>query len=331
MNYYDKYLKYKNKYLENKKSTDTLNIINKSKFNKFNKLNKLNNQKAGTYVLYASSYTRIDMNLLSLKEKKYIIDESLSLNRYFHKYMDINGKLKTEGIDLAYGPGGEEERFFINDYIENVEVDVDWYESYLIYNYLVKINNNLKKFGIKTVQSQISYYSKDISYQDKDYFQNPFLTFSGIIESIPILKKMMEHPFAKDLLFFSHYDTRPDESLKDITNKTYITFAKPVFNDRGKFIYTFNDTDFWTKMEKISSDINIEYSLENISMFEGNDPELDLSKDWYVLDDDSDVVKIEDKTKPNPYSLNGLPLTTLNVRYIEDIEEFTKVYSKPIS
>lgn len=60
----------------------------------------------------------------------------------------------------------------------------------------------------------------------------------------------------------------------------------------------------------------------------GNDPELDTTKDWYVLNDNGDVVKIEDKTKPNPYSLNNLPLTTLNVRYVQDIKEFTKVYNK---
>ena len=326
MNYYDKYLKYKKKYLDYKNSLNITNVSNRLNRTKLN-IDKLNNQKAGTFVLYTLSYTRIDMDLLSLEEQKYIIDESLSLDRYYHKYTDINGSLKIEGVDLAFGPGGEEDQFFIENYIENVEVDVDMYESYLIYDHLVKINNYLKKFGIKTVQSQISYYCKDITFPDPDYFQNPFLSFSGTIESIPILKKMMEHNLCKDLLFFSHYDTRPDERLREYTNKTYITFAKQVFNDDGEFIYTFDDKDFWSVMEKISFEMNRDYSPETISMFEKNDPELDLSKDWYVLNDDGDVVKIEDKTKANPYSLNNLPLTTLNVRYLPDINEFIKVYS----
>lgn len=267
------------------------------------------------------------MNLLSLKEQKYIIDESLSLERYYHKYFDINGVIKIEGIDLAFGPGGKEDQFYIDNYIENVEVDVDMYESYIIYQHLVKINNYLKKFGIKTVQSQISYYCKDITFPDPNYFQNPFLSFSGTKESIPILKKMMEHNLCKDLLFFSHYDTRPGNHFKELTTNTYITFAKQVFNDEGKFIYTFDDNDFWTIMEKILFEMNCKYSDNKLIMFEKNDPDLDLSKDWYVLNDDCVVVKIEDKTRLNPYSLNELPLTTLNVRYIPNIKEFTKMYS----
>jgi hypothetical protein len=322
MNYYDKYLKYKLKYLENKKNKNVSTISNKLNNYKLNK-NNLIYQKAGTSVLYVlSNYVRTEMDLLKLNEKKYIIEESVRLNKYYHRYYDINQILRTEGIDLGSGP---DDNFKIEDYVDNVEVDVDMYESYLIYDYLVKINRNLKIFGIETVQSQTSYYVNDVEFFNSDYFQNPFLSFSGNSESIPVLKKMMEHDLAKDLLFFSHYDSRPGKG--ELNKKTFITFAKPVFNDKGEFIFTFDDKDFWDKMEQISLDMNTNYSVQKLPMFEGNDPDLDGFKDWYVLNDDYEVVKIDDKTKPNPYSLNDLPLTTLNVRYTQDINEFAKVYS----
>lgn len=318
MNYHNKYLKYKNKYLERKKS-----------------IKKLNYQTGGTFILYATELTRIDMKFLSLKQQKYIIDESLKLNRYFHKYNYINQtKSKIEGVCIVDGPGGKENPFLISNYVNPVVIDVDMYESFLIYEYLIRINDNLKIFDIETVQSQISYYLKDETYDSEydskydsnhDYFQNPFLSFSGSTKSIQILKDMMRHEFAKDLLFFSHYNTILSD-FPSITNKTYITFAKPVFNNEEEFIYTFDDIDFWTKMDYIALDMKHKYS-QGYKEFIGNDPELDLSKDWYVLDDDGRVIKIEDKTKPNPYSLHDLPLTILNVRYKPDIKEFTKVYS----
>jgi hypothetical protein len=282
-------------------------------------------QKAGSAALYVRGYSRTDMDRLSLKDQKYIIDESLASNRYFHRYRDINNELLTEGIDMSLGPGGREEAFAIENYVEYVEVDVDMYESWLIYEYLVRINRNLVAHGISTTQSQISYYSKDCEFIDTDYFQNPFLTFAGDVNSIPVLKKMMMHPLAKDLLFFSYYDTRFDAS-DPMSHLTSITFVKRVFNEEGEFIFTFDDTDFWKTMEKISEDAKLE-KVAKSPVFTGNDPDLDESKDWYVIDDDANVVKITDKTKEHPFGLNNLPLTILNVRYVDDINEFTKVYS----
>jgi hypothetical protein len=314
MNYFDKYLKYKNKYLEIK--------------NKNNNIRQLNYQTGGTFVLYTTQLTRIDMKFLSLKQQKYIIGESLRLNRYFHKYYDINQtKLKIEGVCIVFGPGGKENPFLISNHVNPVVIDVDMYESFLIYEYLIRINDNLRIFDIETSQSQISYYIQDETDEnDPNFFQNPFLEFSGSTKSIQILKEMMRHEFAKDLLFFSHYNTSSIE-YPSITDKTYITFAKPVFNNEGNFIYTFDDIDFWTKMDYIALDMKCKYSHGGYKEFEGNDPDLDLSKDWYVLGDNAEVIKIEDKKKPNPYSLHELPLTILNVRYKPDIEEFTKVYS----
>lgn len=305
MDYFNKYRKYKRKYLDAKPNFS----------------NKVKCQKAGSAALEAMGFTGQDMEHLSLRDQKYIIDESFRLNRYFHRYYDVNNILTTEGSNVAFGPGGEKDPFKIGDYVETVEVEVDMYESFLIYDYLVRINKNLDKFGIKTVQSQISYYSKDVEFSSPNDFQTPFLSFEGNTESISILKKMMLHPLAKDLLFFSHYDMRFEPS-HDMSHKTYIAFAKRIFNTEGKFIFTFDDTDFWTTMETISHDMR----QHEVSVFIGNDPDLDYSKDWYVIDDDATVVKIEDKTKAHPYSKNNLPLTTLNVRYVDDLTEFTTVY-----
>jgi len=307
MNYFEKYMKYKQKYLGTKASDKPY-------------------QKAGSGILYVKGYyVRTDMNRLSLKDQKYIIGESLDSGRYFHRYRDINDKLITEGIDLSYGPGGQDNKFAIEDKVEYVEVDVDMYESWLIYESLVQINRNLSKHEINTTQSQISYYVKDCEFAEPDYFQNPFLSFAGDVKSIPILKKMMMHPLAKNLLFFSFYDTRFDDSHL-VSHLTHIVFAKRVFNEKGKFVFKFDDTDFWETMIKISKDVKLEEESKSPA-FTGNDPDLDESKDWYVLDDNANVVKITDKTKGHPYGHNKLPLTILNVRYVEDINEFTKVYS----
>ena len=305
MDYFNKYKKYKQKYLDVKPNFS----------------NKINCQKAGSAALEARGFTEQYMDQLSLKDQKYIIDESFRLNRYFHQYYNVDNILTAEGTHVAYGPVGQQEKFNIKNYVEIVEVDVDMYESWLIYEYLVRINKNLDRFGIKTVQSQISYYSKDIEFSSPNHFQTPFLSFEGNTESISILTQMMLHPLARDLLFFSHYDTRYDPSF-ELSHNTYITFAKRIFNTGGKFIFTFDDTDFWTTMETISEDMK----LQEVSVFTGNDPDLDYSKDWYVINDDAEVVRIEDKTKAHPFSLNNLPLTKLNVRYVDNITEFTIVY-----
>ncbi len=317
MDWKNKYIKYKNKYLEQK------NVNNKNKINI--------KQKAGTFILYPED-SRLDLSCENLLIQSYVMLESIRYNRFFHRYHDFDGELKSEGIDPAWGPGGEEHRFEISEYVKNPIIDVDMYESFIIYDYLVKINNYLNKFGIKSCQSQISYYCKDILFFDKNYLQNPFISYSGPIESIPIMKKMMEHPLAKDLLFYSHYrggdELLSASGLSEYNKSVYITFARPFFDQEDKFIFIFDDREFWIKMLQIAFDMDSTYSSveSRPPMFVGNDPDLDMSKDWYVVNDQRQVVKIEDKTRPNPYSI-GLPLTTLNVRYEPDLLAFKEVFS----
>jgi hypothetical protein len=129
-----KYLKYKNKYL---------NL-------------KLNNIKEGGGGALYTGFSRMYVYNISLHITNNLINDAINMNRYYNKYYDINQNLIEEGINCARGP----KNFNIKN-INTEKLGINQYESSLIYKELVLINKYLEIYSVSTIQSSISFLTKE--------------------------------------------------------------------------------------------------------------------------------------------------------------------------
>jgi hypothetical protein len=286
MNYEKKYLKYKQKYINLKQ-------------------NKI---KGGANGYIYNFYVRLPTSCLKEIISNNLIKDAIDSNKFYHKYNDCNNKLIIEGIDPVLGPAG-----FDFDSYDVEKIDVGGYETSLIYNYLIKINNLLKKYSIITIQSEPAYYNNDNGFSPP-YFQLPFIEFSYKKNSVPILKKIINHNLTSSYLSFTgHYKVDNIPHLRTILIMPYI-------NDNGNQINSFDDTPFWNNIIIILTEIH----KENIILPEmnSNDSDLDRSKKWYVLDKNDNIKEIINKIEFNPDI--DIPLSTLDVRYDNSEKSFIK-------
>lgn len=82
------------------------------------------------------NYVRQYIAELSIKISNSLVNEAIQNNRYLHTYYDKNSVLLTEWIDPYNGP----KEFDINNF-DTENIGINQYESMLIYDYLVQINN----------------------------------------------------------------------------------------------------------------------------------------------------------------------------------------------
>lgn len=261
-----------------------------------------NLQKGEVCPLYVQ-YTRLDISTLKLNISNIFIKQSIDMSRYEHVYFDHVNIKQQEGIDLVFGPVG----FDVDDFLSQKKqphVPMDGYETSLIYDELATINKLLKKYNIHTIQSQPSYFV-DNSNMGHPYLQSPFVEFEGTVNTIPILKKIINHPLLSKCLTF----TFPE---KNSVLRTSI--LRPYIDDFGNKINDVNDSDFWNNIVKVCQELHDEnIVLHNIT---SNDSDLDRTKDWYILDENSHIIKISDSNKEKFNPIHPLiPLSLLDVRY----------------
>lgn len=226
------------------------------------------------------------------------------------------GIYEIKGTPSTTGPEG----FVMEEFIETQEIklNIDMYESTLIYKYLVTINQQLKEFKIETVQSCPAYFEFDITFTSNPcYLQNPWVELCGDLSSITIVffKLLVIHPLLSNYIVTLYQeDSYSHKYITDDSKSLRLSIIRDYIDDNGDVITDFDDTEFWENIIKSIDETKTLY-LEEKEEFDitKNDPELDTTKDWYVYDNSCQLQLIEDKNALNP--LNGFPLTTLEVRY----------------
>jgi len=140
----------------------------------------------------------------------------------------------------------------------------------------------------------------------------------------------MKQLISNDKFKQCHISTLPDYNEKE--KKTYFRtcILRPFFNNDNTLICGFDDNDFWNS---VISSIN-ELPMDIINYDDSkNDPTLDNTKKWYTLRvgekyNDGTIVNIPDENKQalfkHQYKDMTVPLTSLTVRYAEDIDSFCK-------
>lgn len=286
-------------------------MLNNSKKYKIINNNKNNKKQYGGF-LYIT-YSRLEISKLPVALSNGLIYDAIKLNRYYHKYYDLEYKLQEEGVHSALGPPD----FVIqkNDYRN---YDIDMYETILIYDTIVKLNDLLSKYNIQTIQSGIAYYEDDITFS-KPYLQLPFIEFVADKDCINIMKEIVNHPSVKDYYVFSY--TCMDGRIKS-------SITRPYLDDNNNCVTEFDDSVFWDTIVRVATDVsNKNMEKENLTI---NDPELDIEKDWYILEKQEDFtihfVKIENKCLLNPL-VDGVVLSTLDVRYEPKFNLFKRTFN----
>ena len=310
-NYFkNKYLKYKYKYLTLKEQ----NLNHKEH-------EQIESQTGGNYLLYID-FVRLEINKIPIDIAMNLINQSVRLNRYYHSYSD-DKKMITEGISPRTGPIG----FNIKE-IDTRNYGIDQYESVLIYPILVKLNDLLAKYNVSTIQSGVAYYCDDIEFYDLakqlPFLQLPFIEFIGNRNTIPIMKKIVNHPLLAKYYTTSNYDIFSDGSLHMRTCIIRPYLSEPIAGQQlQEQVFDFDDTEFWADIQTAVKDV----SDENIKLTEitTNDPELDRSKKWYILNKQGQIIDIYERNKEKFNPLNKqMPLSTLDVRYEPKLELFKK-------
>lgn len=253
------------------------------------------------------------------------VEMARKLKRFHYKILLYNGKEKIKGTHSACGPPNFDiESDFLVDQDPHTLIDIDMYESTLIYPYLVRLNAILKEINISTIQSGPAYYENDSTFSEP-YLQNPWIEFIGDLSSIAFFKLLVKHPDIQEFMITtsqeSSYNIPKMKEEGDDRKIIRCAFIRLYFNQNGEIIAAFDDTLFWETIIRCVEDAK-KMSLESEDVFDvlRNDPELDKDRDWFVYDKDGVPIKIEDKENVNP--LNGFPLTTLEVRYDPDFASF---------
>jgi hypothetical protein len=275
-------------------------------------------------------YTRLYESNLNVLVSNKLRSQAVELKRYYHSYYDNNYKFIEEGIDSTLGYN----EFNIKEY-DTENYGIDQYESVLIYKYLKKINNLLSIFNIKTIQSGISYWNNDINFPEPSYFQLPWIEFAGDTNSIPIMKKIINHKLSKKYFSFTFGDyIKNSINQEKIETRIRTSLIRPFIDSDGNLINDFDDLEFWENIVKIIQEIHEEHIeilnyLPDFANFDKYyDSELDnyMDKPWFILNESGIIFELTNEEKIykiNPLS-ETIPLSTLIVRFDINYDTFMK-------
>jgi len=277
-------------------------------------------------------YTRLYEETLKVSVANKLRFQAVDSQRYYHSFYDNNDIFVEEGVNSTNGYNG----FNIEEF-DTENYGIDQFESVLIYEYLVKINNLLSKHNIKTIQSGISYWENDVNFPEASFFQLPWIEFAGNVNSINIFKKITEHKLAKSYMSFTFGESFGKDKNNSKQTNTIIrtSLLRPYINSQGDLISDFTDKDFWENIVQIIKDV-----CENESDEESNDvcdyvlnkqfydEELNthMDKPWFILDESGTICELTEEEKIhhiNPFS-DSIPLSTLIVRFDTNINSFMR-------
>jgi hypothetical protein len=192
-------------------------------------------------------YTRIEVSSLPIIFSTTLLVDSIEANRYFDEYISLTDELISEGIDPTTGPED-----FDMTLLDNTPFDSICYETFLIVDYLIKINESLKVYNIKTIQSQPSYYINMDDPNFKSYFQIPFVEFSGSVDAIKIYEQIKSDSRLSKCFFNTFYE-------KDSSDEIIIRFfiGRPYIDLHGSPNSGFSDNDFWEIICTIAEELNL--------------------------------------------------------------------------
>jgi hypothetical protein len=177
-----------------------------------------------------------------------LLADSVKTNRYHNEFINLADEIVSEGIDSVTGP-----KDFDMDLIDNSPFGSIFYETFLILHHLIKINESLKIYNIKTIQSQPAYYTNMIDPKFKSYFQIPFIEFSGSVDAIKIFNQIKLDSRLSKCFFDIHYD---QDSLDRIRIRFFI--GRPYIDIYGRPNSGFSDDDFWEILCTIAEELNLQ-------------------------------------------------------------------------
>ena len=276
-----------------------------------------------------SGFTRTEPSYLNPKDWLALVRQAKKLNRFYYYTIDFYGNKKSKGTHSARGPiDFNIERDFLDKQDQDTLIDVDMFETTLIYLFLVRLNAILKEINISTIKSGPAYYENDYTFTSNPcYLQNPFIEFSGDLSSIEFFKLLVKHPLLQEFMITTFQESRYNsiymEEDDDDTKRIRVSIIRLYVNEYGEVITKFDDTLFWeTVISSVEDTKKMFLESENEFDILRNDPDLDKDRDWFVYNKFGEIIKIEDKENVNP--LNDFPLTTLEVRYEAELELFLK-------
>jgi hypothetical protein len=302
-------------------------------------------QRGGGYALYIQySREHVDDMMKGIKggegviKKKveHLIDDAKKRKRYYIVKI-IDGKKTVDGYDTVYGEW--ENR--LDDFEKYKKVlgmpdptNNFGYETTLIWKYLKEMNNTID--GIKTIQSQPAYYL-DYRPDDPDdiykmpYFQVPFVEFQTEQSYWLIAKWITEELYKKyGYSSTSYYQKKSD----GVTMLRFCIFSS-YYDKNDNLKNTIDDSDFFGNIVECLKNAKKEIDGKKIKIEESLYNDLDLSKPWYYFSKNEMmyVLKVKDPQSGILYvhQETNAPFTSMNVRYVGEIDAFTKPLSATLT
>jgi hypothetical protein len=281
-------------------------------------------QHAGAFALYMSD-TRFGVDHLReggqfIPAIRNLITQAFKKKRY---YVNRNDGSPPEGIHSASGKGADPKIFTKMDVYKkdnNVTIDIDQYESTLIWKKLEEMNRIIpkddKSSGIQTIQSGVAYYDYDKTFGDRlPYLQKPFVEFCADPKYWEIAKwitKKLYDTYGYNVtVFYDPVNAKHNYGLRFCIIRPYYV--------NGEYIKEFDDTDFFNNvincLKEAKNKIGSELKL--------SEPEndLDAEKKWYILSEKGNILlyKLDGKgSYVNPYDGKKLSSDDKNVFHIVD-------------
>jgi len=281
----------------------------------------MNKPKSHYKTPYYIHWTKQYFYDIKLEIASRLITEAIESNRYYNVYYNINQRCIKEGIDPCIGPTNLDHEFLITEYFGQVS-----WETILIKDYLDQINMLGEKFGIKTIQSQPSYYV-NLNLEPghfNTYFNLPFVELIGPINWIRIFKQIQSDPRLLECYFDTNFEIPQTEFEENLSIRFCI--VRPFVDFEGNQISGFSDIDFFSSIIQVFWDITNSNEVDNLYeeiKLDWIDPELSKDLEWFVLDENNtSTISV---LSENKYENNlGYPLTILNVRYCPNCLCFIK-------
>ena len=275
-------------------------------------------QQGGNYPIYRH-LTReyIDnLKLVDTKATEVLIEKAKTANRYYIKNKNIN-----EGIDSANGPRDFDMATYKKE--NNVNIDIDQYESTIIWQKLEEMNNIIT--DVQTIQSGIAYY-EDIPTFSPPYLQVPFVEFVTPGKYWIVVKVIMgyvkqKYKYRSTVYYCNHDLSHISEPTFDASIRFCILRSSYINEDGLTVTDVFDDQLFF---ENIITCLTFVKTLINRRKIElklpekGKPNDIDESKNIYYITKDGHVNEYVPYTHP----IDGTPLTSLVVRNTDNFNAF---------